>query len=34
MIAWDAFVRQNLPRYLSKYVQMVTSGSQGAVLQW
>ncbi len=32
--AWQPVARQNLPRYLSKYVQMVTSGSQGAVLQW
>ncbi|MBX7235672.1 MAG: dihydroxy-acid dehydratase [Caldilineales bacterium] len=31
---WQPIVRQNLPRYLSKYVRMVTSGSQGAVLQW
>ena len=31
---WQPIVRQNLPRYLSKYVQMVTSGSQGAVLAW
>jgi dihydroxy-acid dehydratase len=31
---WQPIVRQNLPRFLSKYVQMVTSGSQGAVLQW
>ncbi|MCS7040836.1 MAG: dihydroxy-acid dehydratase [Caldilineales bacterium] len=31
---WRPLVRENLPRYLSKYVRMVTSGSQGAVLRW
>lgn len=31
---WRPIVRENLPRYLSKYVRMVTSGSQGAVLRW
>lgn len=30
---WQPKRRENLPRYLSKYVQMVTSGSQGAVLR-
>ncbi len=32
--AWQPLVREDLPRYLSKYVRMVTSGSQGAVLSW
>ncbi len=32
--SWQPIVRPNLPRYLSKYVRMVTSGSQGAVLAW
>jgi dihydroxy-acid dehydratase len=32
--AWKPIVRQNLPSYLSRYTKMVTSGSQGAVLQW
>ncbi len=31
---WQPIVRENLPRYLSKYATMVTSGSQGAVLAW
>jgi dihydroxy-acid dehydratase len=31
---WKPMVRQNLPSYLSRYTKMVTSGSQGAVLQW
>lgn len=31
---WQPIVRENLPRYLSKYATMVTSGSQGAVLTW
>jgi len=31
---WQPLVRENLPRYLSKYATMVTSGSQGAVLAW
>ena len=31
---WKPLVRQNLPSYLSRYTKMVTSGSQGAVLQW
>ena len=31
---WKPLVRQNLPSYLSRYTRMVTSGSQGAVLQW
>jgi dihydroxy-acid dehydratase len=31
---WKPIVRQNLPSYLSRYTKMVTSGSQGAVLQW
>ncbi len=31
---WRPRVRPNLPRFLSKYVQMVTSGSTGAVLKW
>ncbi len=32
--AWQPRVRPNLPRFLSKYIQMVTSGSTGAVLKW
>ncbi|HEY52893.1 MAG TPA: dihydroxy-acid dehydratase [Caldilineae bacterium] len=31
---WQPLVREGLPRYLSKYATMVTSGSQGAVLAW
>ncbi|NOX63963.1 MAG: dihydroxy-acid dehydratase, partial [Chloroflexi bacterium] len=31
---WKPLVRENLPRYLSKYASMVTSGSKGAVLEW
>jgi len=31
---WKPLVRENLPRYLSKYAKMVTSGSHGAVLEW
>ena len=31
---WQPIVRENLPRTLSKYARMVTSGSQGAVLEW
>ncbi len=31
---WQPKQRENLPRYLRKYAQMVTSGSQGAVLRW
>ena len=31
---WQPLVRPNLPRYLSKYAKMVTSGSHGAVLDW
>jgi dihydroxy-acid dehydratase len=31
---WKPIVRQNLPSYLSRYTKMVTSGSQGAVLEW
>ena len=31
---WQPIIRENLPRYLSKYATMVTSGSQGAVLAW
>jgi dihydroxy-acid dehydratase len=31
---WKPQVRQNLPSYLSRYTRMVTSGSQGAILQW
>jgi dihydroxy-acid dehydratase len=30
---WKPVVRQNLPRYLSRYTSLVTSGSQGAVLK-
>lgn len=31
---WQPRLRENLPRTLSKYAKMVTSGSQGAVLEW
>ena len=31
---WKPLVREGLPRYLSKYAAMVTSGSKGAVLEW
>ena len=31
---WKPVARQTLPSYLSRYTKMVTSGSQGAVLQW
>ncbi len=31
---WKPVARQNLPSFLSRYTKMVTSGSQGAVLQW
>ncbi|NUQ36366.1 MAG: dihydroxy-acid dehydratase [Caldilineales bacterium] len=31
---WQPLVRGTLPRTLSKYASMVTSGSQGAVLEW
>ncbi|MCO6450836.1 MAG: dihydroxy-acid dehydratase [Caldilineales bacterium] len=33
-VNWQPIVRENLPRTLSKYAKMVTSGSQGAVLEW
>lgn len=32
--AWQPVVRRDLPKYLRKYASMVTSGSQGAVLEW
>ncbi len=31
--SWQPVVRQNLPSYLRRYAAMVTSGSQGAVLE-
>ena len=31
---WQPRVRPDLPKYLSRYAKMVTSGSQGAVLDW
>jgi len=31
---WQPRTRPNLPKYLSRYAKMVTSGSQGAVLEW
>jgi dihydroxy-acid dehydratase len=31
---WVPLQRPNLPRYLRRYAKMVTSGSQGAVLDW
>jgi len=31
---WQPLQRPNLPRYLRRYAKMVTSGSQGAVLDW
>ena len=31
---WRPLERPNLPRYLRRYAKMVTSGSQGAVLEW
>jgi dihydroxy-acid dehydratase len=31
---WQPLERPNLPRYLRRYAKMVTSGSQGAVLEW
>ncbi len=31
---WQPLQREGLPRYLSKYAKLVTSGSQGAVLDW
>ena len=31
---WQPLERPNLPKYLRRYAKMVTSGSQGAVLDW
>ena len=31
---WQPLQREGIPSYLRKYAQLVTSGSQGAVLAW